>query len=172
MPGGDWVLTAYLHVVGPDFTTALAACTLRLPSTGAPMVWRGGLMWPAQRRGDAPLSLGNARGMLCGKHMGKLHAALLRQRAMPFIPQFGRAPAWCSQGRRYRHPDVYMQVLLPTSQSGLALAQAASVAICVRFFIVSSPKIAIGPLLCDEDRTCILKRLVSQVVRYASATAS
>ena len=83
--GRGRVLAEYFQALWPQFVMALSAGMLRLPSTGAPLEWRGGLMWPSQRRGDAPLSWEHARGLLCGNHMGKLYAPLLRQQAMEYV---------------------------------------------------------------------------------------
>ena len=43
-------------------------------------------MWPSQRRGDAPFSLDNARGLRRGNHMGNSYASFLRQKATEHAP--------------------------------------------------------------------------------------
>ncbi len=81
--GPDAVPVEFIKASGLHYLRLVAQLCKSVVAKGVPFLWRGGMMAAVPRKVHEPLSLANARGVLCSSTVGKLYGRCLRSATVP-----------------------------------------------------------------------------------------
>ena len=157
--GPDAVPVEFMRASGMFFVKLVAQMCKAAAATGIPFTWRGGMMAAVPRKVQKPLTLANARGVLCSSNVGKLYGKCLRKVAVPALvaesmgAQYGAIP-----GGGTDLPSVAIQIFLDG-----AARRGRTVAVLFTdikgAFYRCLPEIALGPLLPEGERLELFRKL-------------
>ena len=83
--GPDAVPVEFMRASGMFFVKLVAQTCKVAAATGIPFTWRGGMMAAVPSKVQKPLTLANARGVLCSSNVGKLYGKCLRKAAVRLL---------------------------------------------------------------------------------------